>query len=324
MDARQHTEACPGVSGETLLAPVVVSMLTYRRPRDLMQAIPSILAQTTNLRPAATLMVIDNDPAASAREAVLAFDADGVHYVHEPRPGIAAARNRALSEAPANALLIFIDDDERPHDRWLESLVNGYLQYRSAAVVGRVVSQYEQDPEEWIRVGRFFERRRMPSGTPVIAAATNNLLLDLSQIHALGLTFDEKFGESGGSDTLFTRQLNAAGRRMIWCDEAVVTDVVPVARLTRDWVLRRAFRSGNSWVRTSLELADSSSMRLQVRMKAAGVGTVRLVGGTAGLTLGALTTSTGLRARGLRTMARGSGMLAGAAGYTYREYRRKT
>ena len=77
-------------------------------------------------------------------------------------------------------------------------------------------------------------------------AATNNLLLDLGRIRALGLEFDERFGLSGGSDTLFTRPLVARGGRMVWCDEAMVVDNVPAGRLTRDWVLRRALRSGNS------------------------------------------------------------------------------
>lgn len=299
--------------------PVVVAMLTYQRPDDLAEAIPAVLQHTRRLTPPGTVLIVDNDPAGSARDAVHAFAADEVRYVHEPRPGIAAARNRALSEAPQNALLIFIDDDERPHDRWLELLLATYDRHRSAAVVGPVVSEYETAPDEWITAGRFFNRRRLPTGTEVDVAATNNLLLDLIQLHELGLRFDERFGESGGSDTLFTRRLHAAGRSMIWCDEAVVTDVVPASRLTRDWVLRRAFRSGNSWVRVSLELAPGGAPRLVARLRGIGIGGVRVLGGTARSVVGLATRSTGQRARGLRTIARGGGMIASALGYTYRE-----
>lgn len=302
--------------------PVVVAMLTFRRPDDLADAVPAVLAQTRRLDPPAVVLIVDNDPAGSARDAVHAFGADDVRYVHEPRPGIAAARNRALTQAPPDALLIFIDDDERPHDGWLELLLAAQARYRSAAVVGPVVSEYETDPDDWIAAGRFFDRRRLPTGTRVDVAATNNLLLDLAQVHELGLRFDEKFGESGGSDTLFTRRLHAAGRSMIWCDEAVVTDVVPAARLTRDWVLRRAFRSGNSWIRVSLELAPGFATRVATRAQGIGVGAVRVVGGAARYVAGLLTRSTGRRARGLRTIARGAGMIAAALGYTYREYRR--
>lgn len=302
--------------------PVVVAMLTYRRPGDLADAIPALLPHLGEVTPPAILMVVDNDPEASARTAVEAFSTDGVRYEHEPRPGIAAARNRALDRAPAEALLIFIDDDERPHPGWLTSLLAAQQRYGSVAVAGPVVSDYEEPPDEWITAGRFFHRRRLPTGTPLGVAATNNLLLDMERVRALGLRFDEKFGESGGSDTLFTRRLHAAGLPMVWCDEAVVTDVVPAARLTRDWVLRRAFRSGNSWVRVALEIAGGLA-RPVVRIRAVGTGSVRFFGGSGRWLLGVMIRSTGQRARGLRTMARGGGMLAGAVGYVYREYKRK-
>lgn len=303
--------------------PVVVAMLTYRRPSDLAEAIPAILRQTTACVPAATLLVVDNDPDASAVGAVAAFADRGVRYVHEPKPGIAAARNRALTDAPPGALLIFIDDDERPHDRWLELLVGTYERHRCAAVVGAVVSEYEVQPDEWIRAGRFFDRRRLPTDTRVDVAATNNLLLDLVQIESMGLRFDEKFGQSGGSDTLFTRRIVAAGGEMVWCDEAIVTDKVPAARLTHRWVLNRAFRSGNSWTRTSLELAGSPPQRWRVRAEVAAVGLIRVVGGASRFVLGTVTRSVGPRARGRRTIMRGAGMVAGIFGYTYHEYRRK-
>jgi GT2 family glycosyltransferase len=303
--------------------PIVVAMLTYRRPGDLAEAIPAILGHSTASVPAATLVVVDNDPQASARDTVEGFADRGVRYLHEPKPGIAAARNRALTSAPRGALLIFIDDDERPQDRWLELLLATYERHQSAAVVGPVISEYDVEPDEWIRAGRFFDRRRLPTGTRVDVAATNNLLLDLDQVDALGLRFDEKFGQSGGSDTLFTRQLVAAGGEIVWCDEAVVTDKVPAARLTHRWVLNRAFRSGNSWTLTSLELAGSVPQRLWLRSVAAALGLVRVVGGASRFVLGTLTGSIGHRARGHRTIMRGAGMVAGIFGYTYHEYRHK-
>lgn len=61
-------------------------------------------------------------------------------------------------------------------------------------------------------------------GTRRGVSATNNLLLDLQQIHELDLRFDERFGLTGRSDTLFTRQLAKRGALMLWCDEATVID----------------------------------------------------------------------------------------------------
>jgi hypothetical protein len=270
------------------------------------------------------LLIVDNDPAGSASGAVSGLGDPRVQYVHEPKPGIAAARNRALDQCGDRGLLIFIDDDERPAENWLDSLLATQQRFAAAAVVGAVVSEYDVEPDEWIKAGRFFDRRRLPTGTRVDVAATNNLLLDLAQVHAIGLRFDERFGQSGGSDTLFTRQLAASGAALVWCDEAVVIDRVPATRLTRSWVLQRAFRSGNSWTRTSLTLATGRPGRLRVRMSCVGIGSLRLAGGGGRFLAGLVSGSLGLRVRGLRTIARGGGMVAGAAGYVFSEYKRKS
>lgn len=45
-----------------------------------------------------TMLTVDNDPARSAREIVDRFATQGVSYASAPSPGIAAARNKVLSE----------------------------------------------------------------------------------------------------------------------------------------------------------------------------------------------------------------------------------
>lgn len=303
---------------------LVLAVLTYRRPEDLSSAIPLLLRQAESLATPTRVMIVDNDPEGGAEGTVRAFDDERLQYVHEPSPGIAAARNRALSEAQDAQLLVFIDDDEVPSEHWLTALMETYRTSQAAAVVGPVISEYATTPEPWIAAGEFFNRRRMPSGTALTVAATNNLLLDLDQIRALGMTFDDRFGLSGGSDTLFTRQIVARGGRMVWCDEAVVVDRVPEGRLTRSWVLRRAFRSGNGWSRVTLELSDTHAQRLGNQVRLLGIGGVRLAGGLARFGTGVLARSLRHRSKGLRTAARGAGMVSGAVGYVYSEYKRAT
>ena len=124
-------------------------------------------------------------------------------------------------------MLIFIDDDERPVCGWLDHLVRMYREHRPAAVVGPVVSEFEITPDRWVAEGRFFARRRMPTGTAVSVAGAGNLLLDLHQIRRFGLTFDVSLGTSGGEDTLFTSQIASHGGTMLWCDEAIATGPGP-------------------------------------------------------------------------------------------------
>ena len=312
---------------------VVIAVLTYRRPTDLKELLPELLDQAGMVLTPVDIVVIDNDPDAGARALVTETDwselsapvtvrSAPIRYIHEPTPGIASARNRALLESQAADLLIFIDDDERPSSHWLVHLLDTYLAYHHpAAVVGPVLSQYDIELDPWIRAGGFFERRRFTTGTAVTLAATNNLLLDLAQVRRLGLSFDERFGLSGGSDSLFTRQLHQRGGQIIWCDEAIVIDVVPANRLTREWVLHRAFRMGNTWSRINLDDTENGK-RLLVRMNLQTRGAARVCGGLARYLAGSLIGQVPLRARGLRTVARGAGMLAGSVGSIYHEYKR--
>ena len=315
--------ADPEQSLQAVQARLVIAVLTYKRPDDLAVALPRLLAQARSAPLPAQVLVVDNDPVAGARSAVESLKDPALLYVHEPRPGIAAARNRALRQASAAAdLLAFIDDDEVPSGRWLRQLVALQKDTGAAAVVGPVISEYEEQPDGWVAAGDFFRRRRMPTGSRLDVAATNNLLLDLHQIRSLGLEFDERFGLSGGSDTLFARQLVQAGGVMVWCDEATVVDRVPIARLNRRWVLRRAFRSGNCHSRVLLAITPTPAGRMAVRFRLLTPGAVRSAGGAARYALGMLLRSQRHQARGLRTAARGAGILTGAFGYVFSEYKR--
>jgi glycosyltransferase involved in cell wall biosynthesis len=304
---------------------VTIGVLTFRRPDDLRAVLPALLEQAADVEGPeyrVEVLVVDNDAAAGGQPVVDALGSPRVRYVVEPTPGIAAARNRVLDEARTADVLVFIDDDERPHPGWLRALLDARARWAADAVAGAVVSEFAGVLEPWVRAGEFFRRRRLPTGTPIDVAATNNLLLDGALLRRTGLRFDPAFGLSGGSDTLFTRHLVAAGGTMVWCDEAVVTDHVPASRMTRRWVLRRAFRSGNSSSRVELVLAGTAAARLRARARAVARGLPRVLAGTARWSLGKAVQSVRHEAAGLRTAARGAGMLSGSVGVVYEEYRR--
>jgi len=307
---------------------VTLAALTFKRPQDLAALLPALAEQASDQSGdyEVGVLIVDNDPDAGARDAVERFAASTpvrVRYSHEAVPNIAAARNRALDLADTR-LLVFLDDDERPSASWLSHLLREFERSRPAAVVGPVVSAFDVEPDSWITAGGFFQRRRLPTGTRIDVAATNNLLLDLDVVRELGLHFDPAFGLTGGEDMLFTRQLRSAGREMVWCDEALVTDVVPAGRTTRRWVTLRALSNGNSWGLTSVALTATPPARLVVRARLVGQGAIRVVGGGARAAAGYVSHRAGDHARGVRTLMRGLGMLGGAVGWRYEEYRRPT
>ncbi|GAB3744970.1 glycosyltransferase family 2 protein [Microlunatus parietis] len=303
---------------------ITVGILTFRRPESLARSLPVVLDQLgRNPDLDAEVLVVDNDPAGSARAITESVPGKALRYLVEPEPGIAAARNRVLAETTGSRLLIFLDDDEVPEPGWFDALLRTWRAAgRPAAVMGRVQSVFDHDVDPWVAAGEFFRRRRMPSGTELDAAAAGNLLLDLDQVRRTGVRFDPGLGLGGGEDTLFTRQLHAAGGRIVWCDESVAVDTVPAGRTTRRWVKARSWSQGNNQVAVELRLARGPLGRALVRARAVLGGAVRVSGGMARAFAGVMTRSLRHRARGIRTACRGGGMIAGALGARYREYAR--
>lgn len=310
---------------------IVIAVLTYRRPEDLGELLPMLIDQARGAgdgQHTIEILVIDNDEAPSAAAVVqTAAAAAGrrdvpVRYVHEPFPGISAARNRALDEALDDDILIFIDDDERPGADWLAQLLRTHEQFGADVVQGPVDSQFEVEPESWLLACGFLHRRRLETGTQLDVAVTNNLLLDLHVVRKSGIRFDPELGTSGGEDTLFTRQLHRAGASMVWCAEAIVYDVVPASRATRSWVRQRAVSTGNATAIVTLKLNSGAIHRTIARVALTGRGIARIVSGAARIGVGRATRSEVVQGRATRTMLRGVGMALGAWGYAYLEYAR--
>jgi len=308
-------------------ASVAIAVLTYRRPAEIAAGLPLVIAQGEELDGAmVSVVVIDNDADGSARATVEAIAAASafvkVRYVIEPVPGIAAARNRAIDETADADVLVFIDDDEQPTDGWLAPLIDTWQRTGAAAVMGRVVSNFDGALDDWVAAGEFFRRRSMATGTEITVAAAGNLLLDRLQLQRLGVRFDERLGLAAGEDSLFSRELVRLGGRIAWCEESVAIDRVPSDRMTRRWVLDRARSHGNSETVVQLFLADTRAERARVRFAAATRGSVRVLAGSARYCFGVVTGSLRHQARGLRTAHRGLGIAAGAAGVIVREYAR--
>lgn len=301
---------------------ITIAVLTYLRPEDIGTALPTLIDQAERYGPQAQIQVVDNDPEGSAESIVRSFDDPRVHYVVEPTPGIAAARNRAIEETTTD-LMVFIDDDERPTENWLRDLVACYTAHPGTlGVLGLVESEFAEDPDEWIIAGRFFERLDPPTGTEIFVVATNNLLLDRRLLDEHELRFDPAFGLTGGSDTLFSHQARQRGLSFRFCSEALVYDAVPIERMTREWSLKRSYRSGNSWSRTTLAVTDPGPRQIAARIRLSVTGASRLAVGAVRLALGTVTRSLSWRAQGMRNLYRGSGMVGGAWGHTYAEYKR--
>lgn len=302
---------------------VAVGILTYKRQPQLDILLHQLSAQQTMCSRygiQTTVIVVDNDPAASALATVAKHA--GVRYVLESTPGIAASRARCQEEARGLQLLQFVDDDEIPEPSWLMHMISAWSQYgRPAAVAGSVSPRFCGAIDPWIEAGGFFNRRQLSCGSEVSTAPAGNLLLDLGQLDALGVRFDASLGFHGGEDTLLTRQLKLAGGRIVFCPHAVVHDLVPPDRATRSWVLKRAWHHGSVSVMLdlrALERPKRTVRRLEVIVAGAG----RVVAGGGGYVLGILSRNLRRQAEGAKLMWRGAGMIAAATDCASAEYQR--
>jgi cellulose synthase/poly-beta-1,6-N-acetylglucosamine synthase-like glycosyltransferase len=146
-----------------------------------------------------------------------------------------------------------IDDDEVPGPDWLSRLLGVCAQPDVDAVLGPVESRFEQEPPAWVRKAGLFDRPGYPTGYAMTwqEARSGNVLLKRKALEAIGLPFRREFG-SGSEDQDFFRRLAEAGRKFVWCQEAVVWETVPASRWRRGFMLRRALQRGkNSFKYTS-------------------------------------------------------------------------
>ena len=295
---------------------VVVAVTTCRRSEALTIALASLRRQLTQV-PGSRLVVVDYDvepSAASVVEPVAALDRR-IRYLHRPGTRVEAARKDALDAAAGADLLVILDGEEQPGERWLAALVSTWhAQHQPAAVVGPVVPIFQGDPDPWVTAGGFFSGPRHVTGDEVVAVRSNNLLLDLSELQRLDLPFDPSPGFADAPDTVISRRLSSVGGRIVWCDEAVVFDPVPLDRATRRWVQDSTSRSADCDLRARVSLARPGLPRLAARLRGTLAGAARLVGGGLRLAYGRLLGSLRNDARGTGTALRGAGMVRGAWG----------
>jgi len=304
---------------------LAVAIATFRRPDSLAKLLSMLGDRAAELPDnyETIAIVVDNDPDASAHSLVTqrAWGVT-VRYVHEPRPGIAAARSRLLTEARDQQLLVFIDDDEWPLPGWLSELVGMWERTGAAAVAGRVEAVLPESTDPWVAALGIFQRAQRTSGQPLPAAATNNLLLDLDQVRHFGISFDLSLGLRGGEDTLFTRQMVTKGGRIVACPSSVVRDDLEPERVTPEFTRRRARYHGTTQADIDLRLAATRLARLTSRLRSTAKGCVWIAVGWMRGARGVLRRSLVDRAWGTRHFERGLGLIQGAWGDPAGEYTR--
>ncbi|OVZ62380.1 MULTISPECIES: glycosyltransferase family 2 protein [unclassified Pigmentiphaga] len=300
---------------------IAVCIATYRRAERLDALLGDLAGQT--LAPV-QVVVVDNDPAGSARAVVEArratFPAPLVYDV-QPEKNISLTRNRCVAHARAD-WLAFVDDDERVGATWLQTLHAAARDHAADGVLAPVVPVVPTDAPAWIRRGGFYDGPRMATGSvvPLNVMRIGNALIAARWLAGQEATgpFDPSFGLTGGEDGDLLMRLVGQGARIVWCDEAVATEDVVPSRLRLKWILARALRGGQDYARHFLEgklggLGPAHKLLFFARALAQAL---------AALLLALVTLPAGMHrsAHWLARACANAGKLSVLAGWHYREY----
>ena len=219
---RNHLQWEPRAYGA--LPRATIAMCTRDRPDDVARCLPALVDLPDDGQ---EVLVVDNCPSTDAtRQIVTAYP--NVRYVREPRPGLNAARNRALREATGE-IVAFTDDDAVPDRGWLRGLLTNFHDPLVLCVTGLTMPlELETDAQEWHErytgFGRGFVRRVFDRTwfNPLAAGQVGsgvNMAVRRSVLEVLG-PFDDALDAgtrtcSGGDAEMIARIL-CAGHRIVY------------------------------------------------------------------------------------------------------------
>lgn len=235
---------------------VVVGVCTFRRPAMLSACLDSIAMQVLPADVEMHIVVVDNEERPNNQNGVEAFAAAcpvPVHYVHQPKRGIAAARNAILDKAMelGAAWIAMLDDDETAAPDWIDQLM--VMEYRHIPVLqGRRIGVYPHPLPFWApeNINRSSEQTsQWIEGRVAKHGSTNNVRFSVALIHA-GLRFDESMGLASGSDQRFFKAALQSGFAIHVTKRAVTYETIHRERLTYRSILKREYAHTASTVAT--------------------------------------------------------------------------
>ena len=195
-----------------------------------------------------SIVVVDNDPAGTAAETVARLHAASVFpllYRHEPRPGVATARNAGLSMTDA-PLIAFLDDDEAASPGWLGALLEAQTATGADATFGPIAGRVPEGTD-WAKpyLEKFFGRQG-PKSTGLInhSYGCGNTLIVRATALPGSSPFDPSADQSGGEDDALFAALRMRGGKFGWAADAWVEEFAPSHRATMRYALSRAFAYG--------------------------------------------------------------------------------
>ena len=227
---------------------ISVCMCTYKRD-TLRKTLDSVFAQELPEGCSLEVVVVDNDVEESGKSTCAEYDGRSdnikIHYHVNGERNLSSVRNTSIEKANGD-LLAFIDDDEWAEPNWVSALLSGLNQFQADAIFGKVNVIYPESSPAWIAEGDMFGKDHHATGTVLKKGATSNAILKSHWVKTGGFRFDPVFGKSGGEDTDFFHRIGSAGGKLVFDNNAIVSEVVEPHRLNLDYLKKQNVRIGQT------------------------------------------------------------------------------
>lgn len=248
-----------GMSLENIDKTLTYAFCTYNRSERLEKLVSAMRAQSCPIP--VEILAVDNNSSDATSEILRELarrPGTPLRWVHEPNQGIVAARNRAIQEALASDILVFIDDDELPLPGLLDAVVDAVINENAECIGGRIEIDFTgQHCPKWLDnellgfLGALDHGNQAfwitDASTPVWAG---NIAYDMKLFRDdPAIRFDSRFDRKGktiggGEDVMMFNLLLQQNRRIRYRPDMAILHAVEPWRIQRRYFLKVHFLAG--------------------------------------------------------------------------------
>lgn len=230
---------------------LAVALPTFRRPRQVVETLRSVVSQASPI-PFAVVVMENETQGAEGAAAARAFLGD--HDV----PAVVVLANRRGNCAAYNAgwhvslerytkleWVLVIDDDELARPGWIATMLATAAATGADMVGAPQHPVFEAGSDEAMADHPVFRPPYERTGPVPILYSSGNVLIRADRLRHHGYPWlDEGFNFLGGGDSDFYDRERRRGARFAWCAQGGVDETIPARRTQLSWLNARALRNG--------------------------------------------------------------------------------
>jgi glucosyl-dolichyl phosphate glucuronosyltransferase len=243
---------------------VSIIIPTLNRSAVLSQTLQSIILLNTP-KEKFEILIIDNGSTDNTKyistEFIKNYPDYAITYFYEPVPGLLAARHKGYFES-AGEILVFIDDDIKPHPDWLSSILEAFNDKNTMLVGGKNLPQYSIPAPEWIN-SLWVENEYGRYCGQLSLLDFGDMQKEIDPLFIWGLNFSirkealrllggfnpdtmpkllQRF--QGDGETGLSIKAKMAGMKAIYHPGALVHHMIPPERLNLEFFIKRQYFQG--------------------------------------------------------------------------------